>query len=89
VETLSCVSHYQFAWHMVYLYDEDEQPLLLAGMALHLKPPGTITRRRISSILTPTILSPTDKEPSMRWARAWISYYNLTRNRVPTAGASA
>jgi len=35
VETLSCVSRYQFAWHLVYLYDEDEQPLLPAGTVLH------------------------------------------------------
>jgi hypothetical protein len=35
VETLSCVSRYQFAWHIVYLYDEDDQPLLPAGTILH------------------------------------------------------
>jgi len=35
VETLSCVSNYQFAWHLVYLYAEDEQPLLPAGTLLH------------------------------------------------------
>ena len=35
VETLSCVSRYQFAWHLVYLYEEDEQPLLPAGTTLH------------------------------------------------------
>jgi len=35
VETLSCVSRYQFAWHIVYLYGEDEQPLLPAGTILH------------------------------------------------------
>jgi len=35
VETLSCVSNYQFAWHLVYLYAEDEQPLLPAGTTLH------------------------------------------------------
>jgi mono/diheme cytochrome c family protein len=36
VETLSCVSKYQFAWHIVYIYDEDDQPLLPAGTILHL-----------------------------------------------------
>jgi hypothetical protein len=36
VETLSCVSKYQFAWHLVYLYNEDVQPLLPAGTILHL-----------------------------------------------------
>jgi len=35
VETLSCVDRYQFAWHIVYLYDEDLQPLLPAGTILH------------------------------------------------------
>jgi hypothetical protein len=36
VEMLSCVNRYQFAWHLVYLYEEDEQPLLPAGTTLHL-----------------------------------------------------
>ena len=36
VEMLSCVSRYQFAWHLVYLYEEDEQPLLPAGTILHM-----------------------------------------------------
>jgi hypothetical protein len=35
VETLSCVSNYRFGWHVVYLYDEDHQPLLPAGTVLH------------------------------------------------------
>jgi len=35
VETLSCVDRYQFAWHIVYLYEEDAQPLLPAGTILH------------------------------------------------------
>lgn len=35
VETLSCVNNYQFAWHLVYLYADDEQPLLPAGTLLH------------------------------------------------------
>jgi hypothetical protein len=35
VETLSCVNNYQFAWHLVYLYSDDEQPLLPAGTLLH------------------------------------------------------
>src|SRR5207245_1072181 len=36
VEMLSCVNRYQFAWHLVYLYEDDEQPLLPAGTTLHL-----------------------------------------------------
>jgi len=35
VETLSCVDRYQFAWHVVYLYDDDVQPLVPAGTVLH------------------------------------------------------
>ena len=35
VETLSCVDRYQFAWHVVYTYAEDQQPLLPAGTVLH------------------------------------------------------
>ena len=35
METLSCVDRYQFAWHVVYLYDDDVQPLLPAGTVLH------------------------------------------------------
>jgi hypothetical protein len=35
VETLSCVDRYQFGWHVVYLYDDDAQPLLPAGTLLH------------------------------------------------------
>jgi hypothetical protein len=35
VETLNCVTNYRFGWHIVYLYPEDEQPLLPAGTVLH------------------------------------------------------
>lgn len=77
VEMLSCVSHYQFAWHLVYLYTDDEQPLLPAGTVLHITswydnsagnkfnpdPDNTITygQRTIDEM-----------------GGAWISYYNLT-----------
>jgi hypothetical protein len=77
VEMLSCVSHYQFAWHIVYLYSEDEQPLLPAGTILHLTswydnspqnkfnpdPDNTITygQRTIDEM-----------------GGAWVSYYYLT-----------
>ena len=36
VETLSCVNNYHFGWHVVYLYNDDEQPLLPAGTVLHI-----------------------------------------------------
>ena len=77
VETISCVSRYQFAWHIVYLYAEDSQPLLPAGTILHLiswydnsagnkfnpDPDNTITygQRTIDEM-----------------GGAWLSYYYLT-----------
>jgi len=36
VETLSCVSNFQFNWHIVYEYAPDVQPLLPAGTVLHI-----------------------------------------------------
>jgi len=35
VETLNCINNYRFGWHIVYMYPEDEQPLLPAGTVLH------------------------------------------------------
>ena len=35
VETLSCVSNFQFNWHIVYEYTPDVQPLLPAGTVIH------------------------------------------------------
>jgi hypothetical protein len=34
-ETISCVNRYKFAWHIVYHYAEDAQPILPAGTILH------------------------------------------------------
>jgi hypothetical protein len=34
-ETLSCVSNYQFGWHITYPYAEDVQPILPAGTIIH------------------------------------------------------
>ena len=36
VETLSCVSNFQFNWHIVYEYASDAQPLLPTGTVLHI-----------------------------------------------------
>jgi hypothetical protein len=77
VETLSCVSHYQFAWHLVYLYADDEQPLLPAGTVLHL------TSWYDNS---PTNKFNPDADNTITYGQrtidemggAWISYYNLT-----------
>jgi hypothetical protein len=35
VEMLSAVDHFDFNWHIVYVYDEDVAPLLPAGTVLH------------------------------------------------------
>jgi hypothetical protein len=34
-EMLSCVNNYKFGWHIVYNYNESEQPLLPVGTMLH------------------------------------------------------
>jgi len=36
VETLSCVSNYQFGWHITYPYADDVAPLLPAGTIIHI-----------------------------------------------------
>lgn len=35
-ETVSCVSNYQFGWHITYPYADDVQPLLPAGAIIHI-----------------------------------------------------
>ena len=60
VETLSCVDRYQFAWHVVYLYDDDAQPLLPAGTVLHVTGWHNNTAEQVQP--DPTIWSPTDND---------------------------
>jgi hypothetical protein len=77
VETLSCVSRYQFAWHLVYLYAEDEQPLLPAGTVLHLtswydNSPGNKFNPDPDNTIT------YGQRTVDEMGGAWISYYNLT-----------
>jgi hypothetical protein len=36
VETLSCVSNYQFGWHITYPYADDVAPLLPEGTIIHI-----------------------------------------------------
>jgi hypothetical protein len=77
VEMLSCVSHYQFAWHLVYLYDDDYQPLLPAGTVLHLTSwydNSTGNKFNPDSDNTITYGQRTIDE----MGGAWVSYYNLT-----------
>jgi hypothetical protein len=77
VEMLSCVSHYQFAWHLVYLYDDDYQPLLPAGTVLHLTSwydNSTGNKFNPDSDNTITYGQRTIDE----MGGAWVSYYNLS-----------
>jgi len=77
VETLSCVSNYQFAWHIVYLYDDDAQPLLPAGTTLH-----TISwhNNTVSNKYNP------DPDNLVTWGErtvdemgfSWVSFYYLS-----------
>ncbi len=77
VETLSCVSHYQFAWHLVYLYDENEQPLLPAGTILHLTSwYDNSAGNKFNPDADNTITYGQRTIDEM--GGAWISYYNLT-----------
>ena len=77
VETLSCVSRYQFAWHLVYLYADDEQPLLPAGTILHIT---SWYDNSAGNKFNP------DPENNITYGQrtidemggAWISYYSLT-----------
>jgi hypothetical protein len=77
VETLSCVSHYQFAWHLVYLYGDEEQPLLPAGTVLHLTSwYDNSTNNKFNPDADNTITYGQRTVDEM--GGAWISYYNLT-----------
>jgi hypothetical protein len=77
VETLSCVSKYQFAWHLVYLYAEDEQPLLPAGTILHLiswydNSPGNKFNPDPDNLIT------YGQRTIDEMGGAWVSYYYLS-----------
>ena len=77
VETLSCVNKYQFAWHLVYLYDEDDQPLLPAGTILHISSwydnsPGNKFNPDPDNLIT------YGQRTVDEMGGAWISYYYLS-----------
>lgn len=77
VETISCVNKYQFAWHLVYLYEEDEQPLLPAGTILHMiswydNSPGNKFNPDPDNLIT------YGQRTIDEMGGAWISYYNLS-----------
>ena len=77
VETISCVNKYQFAWHLVYLYDEDDQPLLPAGTILHISSwydnsPGNKFNPDPDNLIT------YGQRTIDEMGGAWISYYYLS-----------
>ncbi len=77
VEMLSCVSKYQFAWHLVYLYKDDEQPLLPAGTMLHvISWHNNTTTNRYNP--DPDSLVTFGQRTIDDMAFAWVSYYYLT-----------
>jgi hypothetical protein len=77
VETLSCVSNYQFAWHIVYLYAEDEQPLLPAGTTLHVTSwHNNSASNRFNP--DPDNLVTFGQRTIDDMAFAWVSYYYLS-----------
>ena len=84
VETLSCVSKYQFAWHLVYLYAEDEQPLLPAGTLLHVVSwHNNSTGNKFNP--DPDNLVTFGQRTIDDMAFAWISYYYLSDEEYKTA----
>ena len=77
VEMLSCVSRYQFAWHLVYLYEDDEQPLLPAGTILHFiswydNSPANKFNPDPDNLIT------YGQRTIDEMGGAWVSYYSLS-----------
>ncbi|PYS54220.1 MAG: hypothetical protein DMG13_09120 [Acidobacteria bacterium] len=77
VETLSCVSNYRFAWHLVYLYDEDAQPLLPAGTVLHVTSWHNNTASNKFNP-DPDALVTYGQRTIDEMAFSWVSYYYLS-----------
>jgi len=85
-ETINCVNRYRFAWHIVYHYAEDAQPLLPAGTVLH-----------VTSWHDNSPANKFNPDPS-NWigfgqrsvddmAFAWMTYYELTEEQYAEAVA--
>jgi hypothetical protein len=80
VETLSCVDRYQFAWHIVYLYDEDQQPLLPAGTILHtIGYHNNTTSNRFNP--DPDNLITFGQRTIDDMSFAWVSWYTLSEEQ--------
>ncbi len=77
VEMISCVNRYQFAWHLVYLYADDDQPLLPAGTVLHLISVYDNSRGNKFNP-DPDNLITYGQRTIDEMGGAWVSYYSLT-----------
>jgi len=77
VEMISCVSRYQFAWHLVYLYEDDEQPLLPAGTILHFISWYDNSRANRFNP-DPDNLITYGQRTIDEMGGAWVSYYSLS-----------
>ena len=80
VEMLSCVSKYQFAWHLSYLYEDDAQPLLPAGTILHVTSWYDNSASNKSNP-DPDNLITYGQRTVDEMGGAWISYYFLTEEQ--------
>lgn len=77
VEMLSCVGRYRFAWHLVYLYEEDDQPLLPAGTTLHVTSWHDNTSGNTYNP-DPDALVTFGQRTIDEMGFAWVSYYYLS-----------
>jgi hypothetical protein len=77
VQTLSCVSHYNFGWQIVYNYADDVAPLLPAGTIIHQ------TSWHDNSTKNPWNPDPRNwvgfgNRTSDDMSRLWLNYYTLS-----------
>ena len=77
VQTLSCVSHYNFGWQIVYNYADDTAPLLPAGTIIHQ------TSWHDNSTKNPWNPDPRNwvgfgNRTSDDMSRLWLNYYTLS-----------
>src|SRR5438477_12191845 len=77
VETLSCLTNYLFACHIVYLNNEGEQPLLPAGTTLHVVSWHNNTASNKFNP-DPDALVTYGQRTIDDMAFAWVSYYYLS-----------
>lgn len=85
-ETISCVNRYKFAWHIVYHYAEDVQPILPAGTILHvISWHDNSTANKFNP--DPTNWVGFGQRTIDDMSFAWMSYYYLTDDEYKEAVA--